>query len=58
MPIQNITTPDGPAYRWGNKGKECNYTEGDKTSEKEAHDKAATQGRAIEASKHSHDRDK
>jgi hypothetical protein len=51
MPIQRCQANGKPGYKWGAEGSCYTYTEGDEASKTEAHNRAVTQGRAIEANK-------
>ena len=51
MPIQPCQLQGRPGYRYGPTGTCYTYTPNSERSRKRAHDKAATQGRAIEANK-------
>ena len=51
MPIKRTTKDGKPAYKFGTTGTAYPYNPNDEASRKRAYDKAAKQGRAIEASK-------
>jgi len=52
MPVERGHDAKGPFYRWGTHGKKYRYTAGNPSSRVRAQNKAAKQGRAIQASKH------
>ena len=51
MPIKRCQEGGRPGYKFGDSGKCYSYRKGDMKGEKEAYDRAAAQGRAIEVSK-------
>lgn len=51
MPVEACDEDGKPGYRYGKKGACYTYRRGDLKSEKEAHDKAVAQGKAIEKGK-------
>lgn len=51
MPVQSCNQDGKPGFKWGQEGKCYTYTAGDKASMERARNRAAEQGRAIEASK-------
>lgn len=51
MPVQSCQNDGKPGFRWGKQGKCYIYTPGNKESMDRARNRAAEQGRAIEASK-------
>jgi hypothetical protein len=52
MPIIRSKDSKGPYFKFGATGKKYHYRPGSKLSKVHAEKKAATQGRAIERSKH------
>lgn len=52
MPIQRGTANGKPGYKYGDSGKVYTYKPGDEASRERAREKAASQGRAIEMSRH------
>jgi hypothetical protein len=53
MPVQRCSKNGKPGFKYGKGGACYTYTPGNTQSEVAAKNKAAKQGRAIEASKHS-----
>ena len=51
MPVQKCQSNGKPGYKWGTKGTCYTYTKGNTESLNAAKNKAARQGRAVEASK-------
>lgn len=49
MPVRLVSTPEGPAYRWGESGALYRFDPDDPASRREARRRAARQGRAIRA---------
>ena len=54
MPIKKCQIDNKPGFKWGDEGTCYPYTQGNKKERDEAANKAARQGRAIEASKRRH----
>jgi len=50
MPIKSCNEDGKPGYKYGDEGKCYHYEPGNEESRKRAYDRAAEQGRAIEAS--------
>lgn len=51
MPVKAATKNGKPGYRYGESGAVYTYTPGDKASRERAKEKAAKQGRAVQANK-------
>ncbi len=51
MPVHRTTKDGKPAYQWGDSGKKYTYTAGNVPSRELAKQKAARQGRAVQANR-------
>jgi hypothetical protein len=51
MPVMSCSSEGKPGYKYGDTGYCYTFRHGDMKSEKDAYDKAVSQGRAIELSK-------
>lgn len=57
MPVQSCAEGGKPGYRYGESGKCYTYEPGDPESRARARRQAEEQGRAIETSRHSRERE-
>ena len=51
MPVHRTTKDGKPAYQWGDSGKKYTYEPGNVSSREQAKQKAARQGRAVQANR-------